>query len=512
MTDKNKPQSKSTARTLGVFSLAMISVAAVLSVRNFPSMAIYGWSSIGWYILGALLFLIPLTLASAELATGWSQGGGVYQWVKEAFGEKSGFIAVFCEWSNNLVWFPTVLAFISGTLAYAINPGLAQNKWYMYLTMMAVFWLSTLTAWLGPKITARINNIGVVLGSLLPSLLLIIFGIAYMVVGKPIELPPFTLAETMPSLKFSTLPFMATVILLFAGMEMSGFHALEVKDPKRDFPLGMGIAAVLITIASIFGTLALAMVVPTKDLQLASGIMEAVQSFLKAFNLSGLIRLLAILISLGGFALLTTWLIGPILGLSATARDGDMPPITRKANSKGIPVFMLIFQGVVTTVISLVYVISKSVNQAYWVLSAMTVMLLCITYMFVFAAVIRLRITQPDVSRAFRIPGGMIGVWIIGGLGFLSVLFTFFVGMFPPTGMELFKAPTQYSAEIATFLSSALSKKVAEVVAIDMVNAMPTVTYMLVILIGTALLSLPPLLFMTFKKASWKDDTISSGR
>src|SRR5665647_1504048 len=65
-------------KILGVFALAMINVAAVLSIRNFPSMAEFGWSSIGWYIIGTILFLIPISLAGAELATGWPEGGGVY--------------------------------------------------------------------------------------------------------------------------------------------------------------------------------------------------------------------------------------------------------------------------------------------------------------------------------------------------------------------------------------------------------------------------------------------------
>ncbi|MDD1655701.1 MAG: amino acid permease, partial [Methanomicrobiales archaeon] len=81
-----EPQEKK--KILGVFTLAMINVAAVLSIRNFPSMAIYGWECIGWYIIGTILFLIPISLAGAELATGWPEGGGVYAWVKQAFGEK----------------------------------------------------------------------------------------------------------------------------------------------------------------------------------------------------------------------------------------------------------------------------------------------------------------------------------------------------------------------------------------------------------------------------------------
>jgi amino acid transporter len=211
-----------------------------------------------------------------------------------------------------------------------------------------------------------------------------------------------------------------------------------------------------------------------------------------------------VLVALGGFALLTTWLIGPILGLGATARSGDMPPVTRQTNKQGIPVRMLLFQGVVATLVSLAYVFMPSVNQAYWLLSAITVLLLCITYMLMFAAVIKLRITRPEVPRAFKIPGGMAGVWLVGGLGFFSAAFTFIVGLFPPSGMELFKPGSGMHEEVATFLSSAVSKKIAEVVAVDIVNALPTVVYVLIILLGTAVLALPPLVLLKFKKDSWK--------
>ena len=144
-------------KILGVFTLAMINVAAVLSIRNFPSMAIYGWSCIGWYIIGTILFLIPISLAGAELATGWPEGGGVYAWVKQAFGEKGGFLAIFCEWSNNLVWFPTVLAFIASTLAFAITPSLAANPWYMFSVMMLAFWGTTLIAYFGEEASTKFS-------------------------------------------------------------------------------------------------------------------------------------------------------------------------------------------------------------------------------------------------------------------------------------------------------------------------------------------------------------------
>ncbi len=456
-------------KTLGIFALAMINVAAVLSLRNYPSMAVYGWSSIGWYVIGTITFLLPLTLAGAELATGWPKGGGVYAWVKEAFGDKSGFIAIFCEWSNNLVWFPTVLAFIASTFAYAINPALANNGIYMFIVMMIAFWGTTFIGLLGEKTSSRFGSFGVTAGSIIPAVLIIVMGLIYAFTGKPMQLPPFTLAATIPAINWSTLPFIATVVLLFAGMEMAGFHALEVRDPQRDFPKGMLLSALIIFVLTVVGTLAIAIVVPVSDLNLAAGLMQAFQAFLTAFGLDALLAPLAILVAIGGVALLASWLIGPALGLGVVAEEGLMPPLFSRRNKNGSPTGVMILQAVIGTIISLLYVFVPSVSNAYWVLSALTVLLLCIVYMFVFAAVIKLRYSQPDVPRAFKIPGGTTGVWIVGSLGFVATAFTFFVSTIPTGEMNI-----------------------------------SVLGYMAFMLIGTAFLALPPLVFMKLKKPGWK--------
>ena len=460
-----EPQEKK--KILGVFTLAMINVAAVLSIRNFPSMAVFGWSCIGWYIIGMILFLIPISLAGAELATGWPEGGGVYAWVKQAFGEKGGFVAIFCEWSNNLVWFPTVLAFIASTLAFAITPDLATNPYYMFSVMMIAFWGTTCIAYFGEEASTKFSNVGVILGSILPAVIIIFFAIAAIVMGVTTVLPPFSWSEVVPEINLATIPFFATVILLFAGMEMAGFHALEVKNPQKDFPRAMFFSAVLIFILTVLGTLAIAFVIPESELSLASGVMQAIQYFFTAAGIPWLIAPMAVLITIGGVVLLAAWLIGPAKGLGVVAEEGNMPPLFNRTNKYGAPVAVLLIQAAIGTVISLLYVFLPSVNQAYWILSAMTVELLCIVYVLVFLALIKLRYSKPDVPRAFTIPGGLPGVWLVGGLGAFGVIFTFVIGLLPPD----------------YFIS--------------------TWGYVFAVLFGTFILAVPPLIFLAMKKPEW---------
>lgn len=469
MTDETKTGGSglSSKKVLGLFALAMINVAAVLSIRNFPSMAIYGWSCIGWYIIGAVLFLIPISLAGAELATGWPEGGGVYAWVKQAFGEKGGFTALFCEWSNNLVWFPTVLSFIASTLAFALTPDLANNGLYMFSVMMIAFWGTTAIAYFGEELSSKFSNVGVILGSIIPSVLIILFGIWWVVSGATIVLPPFSPGAIIPDINLATLPFFATIILLFAGMEMAGFHALETRNPQTDFPRAMALSAVIILFCTTFATLAIAFVIPSDQLNLASGVMQAIQYFFNAAGLPGLVAPMAVLITIGGVVNLAAWLIGPAKGLGIVADEGNMPPMFDRTNKYGAPVAVLVTQALIGSLISLLYVFLPSVNQAYWILSAMTVELLCIVYILVFAALIKLRYSQPDTTRPFRIPGGMAGIWVVGGVGLFGVIFAFVVGLMPPS-----------------FFPQALQ-------------------YIGAVLLGTFLLAVPPLIFLKMKKPEW---------
>lgn len=454
-------------KVLGVFALAMINVAAVLSIRNFPSMAIYGWSCVGWYIIGTILFLIPISLAGAELATGWPEGGGVYAWVKQAFGEKGGFTALFCEWSNNLVWFPTVLSFTASTLAFALTPDLAANPWFMFSVMMIVFWGTTAIAYFGEEASAKFSNVGVVLGSIIPSVLIIMLGLWWLGSGQAIVLPHFSFGQVVPVINLSTLPFFATVVLLFAGMEMAGFHALETKNPQRDYPKAMALSAIIIVICTVLATLAIAMVIPASQLNLASGVMQAIQYFFNASGIAWLVGPMALLITLGGVVNLASWLIGPAKGLGIVAEEGNMPPIFDRTNKYGAPVAVLVIQALIGSIVSLLYVFLPSVNQAYWILSAMTVELLCIVYILVFAALIKLRYSQPDTPRPFRIPGGKTGVWIVGGMGLFGTIFAFIVGLMPPL----------YFTNWAVYVGS--------------------------VLLGTFILAVPPLIFLKFKHPGW---------
>ncbi|HTX46475.1 MAG TPA: amino acid permease [Solirubrobacteraceae bacterium] len=438
---------------MGATSIALISLTAVLTVRGFPSVAEEGWSSITYYILGAVLFLVPLALIAAELAAAFPKAGGLYAWVKEGFKTRSGVMAIWFEWIEDQVWFPTVLSFVAASLAYVIDPSLANHKLYVFLVMIGTFWILTLANFFGLRWTLRLNNPGMIVGTFVPAAVLIGLAIYWLIAGKHNAIP-FSASKLAPSFShISNLVFFVGVVLGYAGIELAGFHARETKNPKRDFPRALIMATILIVGVSIVATLAISFIVPLKQLSLVAGIP---QTFAIAFKSLGIgawaTKLLAVLITLGTLALISTWLLGPSKGLYAVEEEGELPPALHKVNRRHVPVSLLVFQGLMTTLFASLFLFVPSINTSYWMLTALTTQILVMMYAMIIAAGLRLRYTEPDIERPYKVPGGMVGMWITAGLGLFGCLFSFVIGFIPPTGVSHWPTPIYIGAMAAAIV------------------------------------------------------------
>jgi len=178
---------KKNKRVLSVFSLVMINVIAVDSLRTLPLTAKLGLTLISYYCVAAIAFFIPVALVAAELATAFPKTGGIYVWVREAFGRRAGFITIWLQWIYNVVWYPTILAFIAATLAYLVDPAIANHKFYLLGTILGLFWLFTLLNCFGMRVSSIVSIIGAAFGTLLPMIGITILGVIWLVQGRPIE-------------------------------------------------------------------------------------------------------------------------------------------------------------------------------------------------------------------------------------------------------------------------------------------------------------------------------------
>ena len=168
---------------LSVFTLAVMNVTAVVSLRGLPAEAVYGLSSAFYYLFAAIVFLIPTSLVAAELAAMFQdKQGGVFRWVGEAFGKKWGFLAIWLQWIESTIWYPTVLTFGAVSIAFigmddVRDMTLASNKYYTLVIVLIIYWLATFISLKGLGWVGRVAKIGGLIGTIIPAALLIILGI-----------------------------------------------------------------------------------------------------------------------------------------------------------------------------------------------------------------------------------------------------------------------------------------------------------------------------------------------
>ncbi len=425
-------------KSINVFMLTMINIATILSVRNWPVTAEYGLASISFIVLALIFFFVPAALISAELAAGWPQKGGIFAWVKEALGHRMGFVAVWLLWLENVVWYPTILSFIAAAIAYIFMPSLAQNQAFMFCMILLIFWILTYVNLRGMKISGWISTVGVMLGVFLPGTVIILLGFAWIFGGNPTEIT-FAAKELFPkTTHIPELAFLAGIMLSFCGIEMSAVHVRDVEQPQKNYPKAILLSALLISVLTILGTLSIALIIPKDKISLVAGSMEAIDLFLKAFNMQWLVPGLAFFIAIGAMGTVSTWIAGPCRGLLAAGENGDFPPFLQKTNSQEMPSSLLIIQALIVTVLATVFIFMPDIQSSFWVLTVLASLLYSIMYILLFVSGIILRYKHPKTKREYRVPGGkMWGMWVTGIFGLIGMVFVIIIGFFPPPGVQI---------------------------------------------------------------------------
>ena len=432
-----KPPAIKKGAAISMLAFAVMNVTTIISLRGLPGQAEYGLTSIFYYVFAAVVFLIPTSLVAAELASTFPKQGGVFRWVGEAFGPQWGFAAIYYQWQAIVIWFPTVLIFAAAALAYiwwplSFDQALAGNKLYTIAVLLAVYWCVTLFTFRGMKASSQLSFLGGLFGTIIPGGLLILLGLVYVVLGKPIHLDMRT--HLLPDFgHFSNMVLAAGVFLYFAGMEMQAVHVKELKNPTRDYPLSVLIASVIVIALFVLGTLAVGLVIPKADIDLNQSLLIAYRDLWAAMGAPWLGNIMAAMLAFGVLGQVSVIVAGPSMGMLAVGKAGYLPHLFQKTNKNGIPVNILLIQGGIVTLLCAAFTVLPSVQSAYQILSQMATIIYLLMYLVMYVAAIRLRYTQPDIPRPFKIPGGMIGMWAIGLLGLAGALIATVISFIPPS-------------------------------------------------------------------------------
>ena len=168
-------------------ALALMTTSSVASLRPAPTMAVYGLACVFLYVVPAIIFLLPTSLVSAELASGYE--GGVYNWVARGISKPMGFLAVWCQFAMTIFYYPTLLGFVASTLAYVINPELASSGVWTAIVIVVVYWTGVWVSSRGTKGVAGLASGGLIIGTLIPGAVLVLLGAVFLGQGNPSAAP-----------------------------------------------------------------------------------------------------------------------------------------------------------------------------------------------------------------------------------------------------------------------------------------------------------------------------------
>ncbi|KEI35801.1 APC family permease [Allofrancisella frigidaquae] len=445
---------------IGILLLILLMTGAIDNIRNLPSTATSGTYIFFFFLLAVILFLAPVGLVSAEMTSTYTNKGeeGVYGWVKKAFGPNMAMLAIWFQWINTLIWFPSILTFLAGTVAYLFNPDFAQNIKFTVIFITIVFWSLTIINLNGLKISAIFASICTFFGMVIPMMLMVIFALIWLTSNYPTQLH-FSLDNLTPSLN-STDSWMGltAIIASFLGLELATVHITKVANPKKNFPLALLISTVFIIFTMILGALAVSIIFPQSDIDVVHGTIKAFKVYLDSFSIPIFFYyLLGIMIIVGSVGSMINWMISPARGLLQAADSHFLPKILDKTNKHDVPNGILILQAIIMTIICFLLELVPSVQAYYWLLTALSTQIYSLMYLVMFLAAIKLKLqnkTPLKNEEDFRIPFGKFGMLVVCAAGIMGTTICILVGFVPPDNM--YDNPIEFIISLSISLIIAL--------------------------------------------------------
>jgi amino acid transporter len=428
----SKPQLR---KTMGFWDVLLFNIATVLGPRWIAAAGHNGTSSISLWVLAAVFFFVPGALVINELSSRFPEEGGLYAWSREAFGPFHGFVAGWTYWIYTVFYFPGLLLASASMAAYIIGGrgvALAQDRTFLLTVSLSMLLVAVVLNIIGLNVGKWLQNAGGV-GTYVP--LVMLAGVAALFVWKHGSATHFTVQNMLPTWNWDTVNFWSQIAFAFTGLELVATMSEEVRDPRRTLPRAVFGAGALIALMYIVGTFAVLALVPAAGIDPQSGVFNAITVGSVALRLGALGMLAAILVTVGNAGGVGSTVAGIARVPFVVGVDRYLPEAFGKIHPKWkTPYVSILVQASISGLILLGSQINESTRGAYQFLIDAAIILYFIPFLYMFAAIIKLarRRDRKENPHAVLVPGGVTGVWICGGLGFLVVLIGIFVSLVPP--------------------------------------------------------------------------------
>jgi amino acid transporter len=398
----------------------LATVCITLVAESVMPTAAIGNSQYFWWIFLIIAFCLPYGMISAELGTTYQSEGGMYDWVKKAFGPKWAARVAWNYWVNFPLWI--------ASLAVAVTDVIMG----IFDIELSVFWLIIIQLGYSKVIV----NFGTVF-KILFMLGLGLLGIyVFFKTGESAN-PIHGVADLLPAVDLAGLSFLSVIIFNFLGFEVVATFADDMENPKKEIPKALIVGGALMALFYILPATGINIAMSMEQAE-ASGITESFMILLTKIGMHpDMVRIIVIVVGLMFIytmvANIASWSFGVNSVAKYSADDGGFPKVFSKTNKDGVPYMASIMNGIVASIIVIIGIIlgevSESASNLFWTFFSLSLVTLLISYIPLFLAFIKLR-KNDKTERVYKVPGNDFMIKVITYVPFvlliLGVIFTLF--------------------------------------------------------------------------------------
>ncbi len=397
-------------KTLGKRDIFLFCVSAVLLLDTLAAGAVMGPTAIFWWIVLTILFLLPFGAICTELGSVYPEQGGIYAWVKRAYGQKMASRISWYYWANVAVWIPAIFILFAGIFSQIFFPEMSLSA--QIILGQVLIWVVVFVNVVALNIGKWIPNIGAVFKLIIFSVL-IIGGITYgMNNGIANE---FTLATMLPTTENGgfSLQYLPAIVYGMLGFELASASSAEMKNPRKDLPKAVFSSIAVVVGAYILSTFAILIAQPAEKIDVVDGLMDTLGRFFGGTPLGdGFVMLLGVGALYTFFSNGATWAMGANRAAAEAAIDKELPAFFAIESKHGTPIGASILLGISASILLMLYgFLAGSNEDLFWSLFAFSGVIFMLPYVAVCTAFIKIRQSHIGINGRiaddghFRFPG-----------------------------------------------------------------------------------------------------------
>ena len=396
---------------------AIMTVICVVFVAEAAApVAAIGNSQYFWWIFLLITFLLPYGLISSELGTTYEGDGGLYDWVSKAFGNKWGGRVSWYYWINFPLWmaslalmFPNIISLLTGT-EMGLVPSLLIELAFVWIIVLISFNSICDSAWILNGAAAIKILIAVTLG------ILGIYGAVTHGVANE-----YTLSSMLPKFDLNSLSYISVILFNCLGFEVVCTFAGDMENPKKQIPQSIIAGGLVIAAIYIFMAFGIGVAIPSDQISTSTGLVASVQ-ILTGSTRGVIVIAVAIGFLLTLFGNMISWSLGVNNVAAYSAENGDMPGVFKIRSKKtNMPIGSAVMNGLVASLVLIIAPFMPN-EDLFWSFFALNLVMFLLSYLPVFPAFIKLRKTDADTERPFRVPGSPLFLKILASLPMVLIV------------------------------------------------------------------------------------------